>query len=151
MTEPRAQSATFARLAGDLLNIGMGFRFQARGRSMVPVISDSDILQIEPIRSWSELRTGDIVLFHIKGEFRVHRVIRKGRHCLYARGDASTTEEGPITYRDILGRVTARQSAEAGRVVTLGRWRERLRYFSARIRDRTALLLRRCTGGDSRT
>ena len=143
MTEPRAQTAVFTEVAGDLLNRGLGFRFQARGRSMLPVIADGDILHIEPARFCSEYRVGEIVLFRIEGKLKAHRVIRKCYDSLFARGDAGITEEGPIHRADILGRVVAKECLSTRSVVPLNGWRERMRYFSAVLRSRAAVLSRK--------
>ena len=44
MSEDRAQSRAFRELAGELVASGLGFRFQAMGRSMLPAIQDGEML-----------------------------------------------------------------------------------------------------------
>src|SRR5437667_205988 len=103
--EDRAESSIFGQLVRDLEESGFGFRFQARGRSMLPTIRDGEILQVERVDP-ATLRVGDIVLFRSGGEFKAHRVIRNRKECFLTRGDASSTpgisENGTRRARDEL-------------------------------------------------
>jgi signal peptidase I len=117
MTNDRADSATFSQLAGELLAGGLSFRFQARGRSMLPTIADGDVLHIESANPDS-LRVGDIVLFRQGAEFKAHRIVGKHRELFSTRGDAGVDID-EIGKDQILGRVIAKECRQTGRTISV--------------------------------
>src|SRR6476646_2719991 len=138
MIERRAQSATFAQLAGELIASGKGFRFQARGRSMLPSIEDGDVLHVAPARP-ARLKIGDIVLFKKDGEFKAHRIVGRdkdrSKKGFITRGDASMQTDGMVPRESIIGRVVAVESKQ-GRLVSTTTVSARVRFFAGELRRR---------------
>src|SRR6266436_196083 len=87
MIEQRLESPTFGELAQGLLASGLGFRFQAKGRSMLPLINDGEMLHVQRANI-AKLKVGDIVLFRQDTKFKAHRIICKGKTHFVTRGDA---------------------------------------------------------------
>src|SRR3954464_11063404 len=100
--EERAESSTFADLASGLAASGISFRFQARGRSMLPVIEDGQVLHVKPAGQ-SRLRSGDIVLFQKDGEFKAHRILQKKGDRFVTRGDAGMHIDGEVARQQLIG------------------------------------------------
>ena len=142
MTEDRPASFLFEQFVGELVTSGYGFRFRAKGRSMLPTIEDGEILHIEPVITRGP-GVGQIVLFRKGEEFRAHRVIRKRGDCFVTRGDAGLEEDGEIPRGQILGLVVAKQCAVTGRIVRLDNIRSRSRFFLRRVRMGAAILVSR--------
>ena len=69
----RRNSAQFAAVCEELLDLGMSVRFRAQGQSMQPNILHDDAVVVAPARR-EELRRGDVALTHGEDGFRVHRV-----------------------------------------------------------------------------
>jgi hypothetical protein len=135
MTNDRADSATFSQLAGELLAGGLSFRFQARGRSMLPTIADGDVLHIESANPDS-LRVGDIVLFRQGAEFKAHRIIGKCRDLLSTRGDAGVDID-EIRPEQIVGRVIAKECK--GRTILISGPIARAEFFWHELRRKARL------------
>ena len=121
MTEERSQSALFGSLSKELLAGGMGFRFQARGRSMAPSIWDGETVHVQPV-AVETLRKGDIVLFSDGAHFRAHRLLKAGPEAFVTQGDAALESDGIVRPEQILGKVIAKEESADGvtRVVKLG-------------------------------
>ena len=136
MTEPRAQSAAFAHLACELIASGKGFRFHARGRSMLPSIEDGDVLHVAPA-STARLKIGDIVLFKKDGVLKAHRIVGKdkSKECFITRGDASTQTDGMVARGSIIGRIIAVESKD-GRLLSTTTVSARVRFFAGELRRR---------------
>ena len=145
MPEDRANSKLFGILLQSFLSRGLGFRFRACGRSMQPTIQDGEILHVKPV-SADKLRTGDIVLFADRANYKAHRLIRLDRHrgVFTTRGDAGAETDGDLGAWQILGRVVAKEETSGGqtRLVPLCGTRARMRFLASRIRARTACLVR---------
>jgi uncharacterized repeat protein (TIGR01451 family) len=133
--EQRAESLTFAQLVRDLADSGISFRFQALGRSMLPVIEDGDVLHVEPVGR-GKLKSGDIIFFRKDGEFRAHRILRKKGECFVTRGDAGMNIDGEVARAQIVGRVVAKECQQNGCLVTLAGAGARMRFFLAEARRR---------------
>ncbi len=105
-TDHRSDSAAFEQLSRGLLASGHQIRFQARGRSMLPVIRDGETLRVEGVAA-KRLRVGDIVVTKTAHGLRAHRLIFKdlARDCFLTRGDAGQESDPPIQAQQILGRV----------------------------------------------
>ena len=141
MTNDRADSATFSQLARDLLAGGIGFRFRAKGRSMVPTIEDGDVLHVESVNP-DRLKCGDIVLFKREAEFKAHRIIGKRGDLLSARGDAGVHID-EIRPEQILGKVIARECRDSGRTMSISGTIARAEFFWRHVRCRVRNLLPR--------
>ena len=141
MAEDRAHSKLFGILVRSLLSKGLGFRFQAHGRSMQPTIQDGEILHVKPV-SAEKLRRGDIVLFADRANYKAHRLISidPDQGGFITRGDAGTETDGALGAGQILGRIVAKEENAGGhtRVVPLCGRRARWRFLASRIWARIA-------------
>ena len=127
-TQDRPESSTFCLFAGEFISAGLGFRFQARGRSMVPLIQDGDILHVERARV-AKLRVGDIVLFEKEKELKAHRIVGKRNQYFTMRGDAGVEGDGEVQGEQIVGKIIAKECRVSGRIISLDSTRERARFF----------------------
>src|SRR5438128_11482173 len=132
--EERVASRVFGELAANLVGNGLGFRFRAKGRSMLPTIQDGEFLHIQPANA-AKLKVGDIVLFKDGAEFKAHRIVRKlrGTDVFTARGD-SGEEADSIRGGQIVGKIVAKECAKRGRVISLESSAARLGFFAADAR-----------------
>jgi hypothetical protein len=139
MTNDRADSATFSQLAGELLARGVSFRFQAKGRSMLPTIADGDMLHIESA-NLDSFKVGDIVLFKQGAEFKAHRIVGKHRELFSTRGDAGVDidEIGP---EQIVGRGISKECRDSGRTISISGPIARAEFFWLELRRRVHRLL----------
>ena len=142
MSESRTQA--FGELAAELLRNRLAFRFQARGRSMFPVIQDGEILHVQPASS--RLKVGDIVLFREGAKFKAHRIIRKQKDHFITRGDAGIKADAAIQKGQIVGKITAKECAQTGAIVRLGGRRARMKFFAAEARRQARKYLSRPRG-----
>jgi len=117
----------FAELSAAILGRGSSIRFRARGRSMLPLIRNRDVLTARPV-SVGTLRVGDIVLHRIgRDRLVAHRIVRlghtNGKAMLTTRGDASLAPGDQVSAEQVLGHVVALR--RGGRSVWLdrGAWR----------------------------
>lgn len=129
MNKDRPQSVAFAEVTDMLLEAGLEFRFQGRGRSMLPVIQDGEILHVKPA-DLKEIKVGDIVLFKDRSQFKAHRVIRREKEAFVTRGDAGV-EDTAIQGEQIVGKIIAKQCSETGRVMALGGLEPRVKFFAS--------------------
>jgi len=134
MTNDRADSATFSQLAGDLLTSGIRFRFQAKGRSMIPTIADGDMLHVESA-SPDELKLGDVVLFRHGMYFKAHRIIRKSGDLVIIRGDAGVDIDA-IRLEQVVGKVIAKECRYTGRTISICGPVARAKFFWRELRRR---------------
>ncbi len=134
--EERVESRVFGELAANLVGNGLGFRFRAKGRSMLPTIQDGEFLHIQPANA-AKLKVGDIVLFKDGAEFKAHRIVGKlpGTDVFKARGDSGEQADS-IRGGQIVGKIVARECAKTGGVVSLEGRGARLRFFAAEARRR---------------
>jgi len=128
MTEERPESSTFGEIAEGLLADGFGFRFCAKGRSMLPLIHDGDILHVQRATA-ANLKVGDIVLFQQNKNFKAHRIVRKQPDSFVTHGDAGEEADGVITARHIVGKIVARECAMTGCILPLDGVGIRLGFF----------------------
>ena len=145
MTEERLESQTFGELADELMTSRLGFRFQARGRSMWPLIDDGEILHVQPANI-SRLKVGDIVLFRQGAKFKAHRIVgsRAAEEDQFiTRGDASSEADGVIAGGQIVGKIVAKECMKSGRTVSLAGLRARSSFFVRQARGRAAQTVRR--------
>jgi uncharacterized repeat protein (TIGR01451 family) len=147
MTEERCASRVFGELADELLVSGAGFRFQAKGRSMWPLISDGEILHVQQTDA-ARLKVGDIVLFRKGAEFKAHRIIRRQKEndLFITRGDASCEADGAITGGQIVGKIIAKECANSGTLHSLDSLGARLSFFAAETRRQARKYLSRRLG-----
>src|SRR5438270_8544336 len=140
VAETRTETRLFREFADELLASGVGFRFEARGRSMLPAIGDGDILHVKPMNV-AKLKLGDIVLFRSDAEFKAHRIVKKRGRTFVTRGDAGMQTDGSILADQIIGQIVASESARRG-VSHYGR-QERARFFLASAKTKSSTFLRK--------
>jgi hypothetical protein len=133
MIEDRAHSGAFREIAEELLTAGVAFRFQARGRSMLPIIYDGDILHVRAINP-QDVRTGEIVLFKDNKGFKAHRVLRKEKDLFVTRGDSGVEPGCIIRGEQIMGKIAAKECAYTGRVVALEGLVPRMNYLACALK-----------------
>ncbi len=142
MTEQRLESQAFGELVNGLLASGLGFRFQAKGRSMLPLIRDGEMLHVQRTNA-AQLKVGDIVLFRQDSKFKAHRIIRKRKDEFVTRGDAGLEPDGAIQGEAIVGKVVAKECVQSGRTVSLEGLKARYSFVARRVRARAVQTVRR--------
>ena len=135
-------SVAFGDLADGLIASRLGFRFQARGRSMVPVIQDGEVLQVRRANA-TELKVGDIVLFRENTKFKAHRIISKQKDHFVTRGDAGRDADAAIRKGQIVGKITAKECAQDGATIRLDNLSARLNFFAMEARRQARRFLDR--------
>jgi len=73
-------------------------------RSMYPVLNRGDLILVKST-TLEEIDIGTVIVFHHKDGLTVHRVVRMNGDIITTKGDANPTEDNPITYADVVGRV----------------------------------------------
>ncbi len=127
------RSQGFGELADHLLAGNLGFRFQAKGRSMFPVIDDGEVLHVGPANQ-AKLRVGDIVLFRQNAKFKAHRIISKQNDHFTTRGDAGRDADAAIQRGQIVGKITAKECAQTGATIRLDNLSARINFFAMEAR-----------------
>jgi signal peptidase len=107
------ESNLFFDVTVDLLKSGQSVRFQAPGRSMTPTIREDETITIDPV-SASTVRKGDIILYSNGTGVIAHRIVRIEKNdaslapnLFILRGDASITDDKPVTPGQVLGKVVS--------------------------------------------
>ena len=93
------------------------------GRSMLPTLQDSDLLEVRPCDP-AALRRGDVIFFDHPGEEEhvVHRVIAMGPDGIRTQGDnIRSPDPWVLRPQDVTGRVVARWRGQKRRNVRGGR------------------------------
>ncbi len=98
-------------LTTELLSQGATVRFRPSGRSMYPSIREGELITVEPVRA-SDVKLADIVLYRSERGLIAHRVVDNrtqssvfSPHHFLLHGDASLSDDQPVTAHQILGRV----------------------------------------------
>jgi signal peptidase I len=129
---PALVSAEGANLESSRFADG-SLRVVCTGISMIPTLSDSDLLEVKPYGT-TRVRRGDVVCFKSPetGKMIVHRVVSVGPRSpvsgrppdgVRTRGDNNLSDDGVILQAgDMIGRVVAMQRGGERRVVH-GGWR----------------------------
>ena len=131
MIEYRTQSQAFGAIAAELVTAGLSFRFQARGRSMLPTIRDGEILHVQPVDT-ATIRVADLVLFKDGAGFKAHRIVQRRRNDVFVtRGDAGLEPDNAIRGSQIMGKIIAKECVETGRVVGLDGLMPRMKFFAS--------------------
>ena len=128
----------FTDVTTGLLRQGYGVRFYAKGWSMYPTIKDGEMITVEPVVP-SQVRRGDILLYHNGKGMIAHRVVRIARKkallnpqdsvlgtVFILRGDASSTCDEPVEADQVLGKVVSVE--QNGRLIDLDGWKSMILY-----------------------
>jgi signal peptidase I len=133
------------------LEAGVEVRFEADGRSMLPLIRPGDLMRVRRPTA-EDPRVGDVVAIRGTpgGDLLVHRVVRLSGNKFVLRGDNTTIANGEFARGDALGIVTAVE--RNGRKVWFGsgRWGTlvalAVRTGAMNWCNRVALFVSRCFG-----
>ena len=139
MTKDRPQTLLFDQLTCQLISQGYGFRFEAKGRSMLPTICDGEILHVQTIGT-KRLRRGDIVLLKSRDVFKAHRIIQQRGTLFMTRGDAGIEPDIEIPRDSIIGLVIAKELRGRSGTVRLHGFMARVRFFLNQARRRIRLV-----------
>jgi signal peptidase len=118
-------SSPFTDVATGLLRQGYGVRFYAKGWSMYPTIKDGEMITVEPVVP-SQVKRGDILLYHNSRGVVAHRVVRLGGTFFILRGDASSTCDEPVEADQALGKVVSVE--RNGGLIDLDGWKAIILY-----------------------
>ena len=72
--------------------------------SMWPVLNEGDLVFIEGVAR-EQLQVGNIVVWRNENGFTIHRVVKLEIDTLITKGDANFSEDEPVKYADVVGRV----------------------------------------------
>lgn len=100
-------------LTRNILNTRGYIRIPSNGISMAPMIRTGDICQFEPVRSFRDLKKGDILLYEsLQGDMIGHRYIgtisRQGETLIICKGDYNRNPDEPISIRQVIGKMRSR-------------------------------------------
>ncbi len=145
MRELCLDHAELGALAEEILGRGGRLCFRARGTSMMPAVTDGDLLTLGPIGAGGP-EIGDIVLARTEGGrlvvHRVRRLERQGERLLVAlAGDAATFEERAPVWQ-VLGRVVSHQRRGDHRATAAG-WQAAFSALWRSVRDASGRVLAR--------
>ncbi len=73
--------------------------------SMWPVLKQGDLVFIKGVGDKKEIKVGDIVVYQNDLGFTIHRVVRMYGDKIVTRGDANNTDDTPIKFEQIAGKV----------------------------------------------
>jgi hypothetical protein len=97
--------AEIAPVIKESLNSGNDVRLIVTGTSMYPLLTpERDAVVVSPCKS---IKKRDIAFFERKsGLLVMHRVVKVKKDGFYCVGDNQTVVEGPISYENLLGKIT---------------------------------------------
>lgn len=137
----RPTTQAFQELVNDMLARGIRFRFQAKGRSMLPLIQDGEFVHVEPAGA-TALRVGDVVLSRAEHEVKLHRIIRRNSDSVITKGDASIDADDPIHQSCVLGKVVAKECSATRRLMKIDGLSARLGFYLRQARRKLAMTVR---------
>lgn len=86
----------------------LGFRvYNIISHSMEPVYSVGDLVYVQPVKSISQLREGDVISFVQNEELVVvtHRIVRidPENDRVHTKGETNDTEDAPVHFKNVIG------------------------------------------------
>lgn len=72
--------------------------------SMYPLLTRGDMILVKGV-TLPEIKVGTVIVFNHQNGLAVHRVVSVYGQTIVTKGDANTTEDTPITFDDVIGRV----------------------------------------------
>ncbi len=83
---------------------------KVHGGSMRPFLRDGDIVITKKVDP-KDMASGDIILYHLREKFCVHRIIRKSKKndktVFFTKGDRLSHFDAPVYDKQIMGKVIA--------------------------------------------
>lgn len=73
--------------------------------SMWPALKKGDIALIKGVSGKDDIAVSDIVVYTNERGFTIHRVVRKNDKTFITKGDANNTEDKPVEYDKLVGKV----------------------------------------------
>ena len=127
----KSENKILTQTTVQLLQNGHPIEIKALGYSMFPLLRPNHRLVVEPIEP-QNCKKGDIIVFIAYDRLIAHRLVEINCHQLICRGDATLHRDEPITYKQLLGKVTARKNHNKTKHLTtlLQKWYGRLILFS---------------------
>ena len=92
----------------DLKN-GKAVEFRPKGNSMTPKIKSGQLVRVEPVENYSQIKAGDIVFCKVKGNHYVHlvqAVKQKMGGMRFQIGNNHNRTNGTIGESQLFGKVT---------------------------------------------
>lgn len=93
----------------DLLE-GKSVEFRPKGNSMSPRIKSGQLVKVEPITDYSQVKSGDVVFCRVKGQYFVHLVqsVKKSLGGYrFQIGNIRNHTNGTIGENNVYGKVTS--------------------------------------------
>lgn len=90
------------------------------GPSMNPTLKVSDLLEVIPYHTQSEIKIGDVVVFKspAKDINVVHRVVSVSAEGIWTRGDNnSKIDQAPVKFESIIGKVISARKGKRPRII----------------------------------
>jgi signal peptidase I len=100
-----AANPDFTQAVVDALQRSGKTRIRIQGRSMYPILRHGAQVIVEPT-AYDELAPGDLIVFYDGRGIVCHRLIRKAQRRCYLKGDTNTWADPPVSWPQVLGRVT---------------------------------------------
>ena len=126
-------------LAVQVLTDSGALQLRVTGSSMLPTIWPGDFLTIRSA-SVHQAQIGDVVFCRKRGQFVVHRVVRKLASGLITRGDSMPSDDSGTPGHNVLGLVT--EVRRNGATIVIPNQLSIVHWLSGRILARCDLLLR---------
>ena len=107
--EGRTLSTPTVAIVASLLEEGFDVSLRVSGWSMKPLVRSGSILRFS---RRGEPSVGDVVLARLADETLVaHRVVALDEDCVWTKGDACRTADGPLSRQSVLGRAVRLEGA----------------------------------------
>lgn len=78
-------------------------KIKINGSCMEPFITDSEIILVENINNYNDLKSGDIILVYSDNHLRAHRIVSMKKTQIYTKGDNALAFDENIDYKNIIG------------------------------------------------
>ena len=115
----------FFDYVAERLSDGDNVRLRLKGNSMFPLLrNNKDVVVLAPCAG-EKLVPMDVVLFRYRGDYVLHRIVRREGDRLLMQGDGVYASFEQCMVGDVVGRVIA-VSRPSGRVDSVDGWRWRI-------------------------
>jgi hypothetical protein len=118
MNSEAQRHAMCCELVHDVARSAGVVRLKVAGISMLPSIWPGDVVTVRH-QNFSELKSGEIVLFRQDGSLTLHRIRRIMADRVITRGDTLSCDDRPVRDAEIVGKLVSID--RRGRRIELGR------------------------------